>query len=285
MKELYRRKHIVNDKDFYLQHAASEHYDEVIAGDTIVYDSDTGQPVLVLAKKRIPAEEARSIYPALMQGFSYVSDNRGAYAGFKRVQTAKQSRTPPVHSYTGGFFERQGGRIPCCRMIAFSRDNPKAWKRQTRLLSYMAEVLRTYAPEAYERQKAFVEKIHPDYHLADFRSGTLPFTTTAVNLSVRAAYHRDKGDFKMGMGSMSVIMKGVCYNWFLSIPEYRVALDIRNRDIILFDPHLLHANTKGSGMGKMYRDWNRISIVGYVRQRLVDCLSFNGEVERARRLK
>lgn len=272
----------VNDKDW-KGYAKPEHYDVVYSSDTIGYDARTGKVAFALIKEAIPREDAKRIYPALMKGFRYVTDNRGAYSGMDRVKDhakSKQSRTPPVRSYTAGYFERQGGRIPCCRATAFTRKEVKAWKRQVILLEHMARVMKEHAPEEYERIRNYIKGIHPDYHI-----DKLPFTTTAVNLSVRAGYHRDKGDYKDGIGSMSVLMKGVCVNWKLVFPEYRVALDIGDRDIILFNPHLMHGTTDGSGVGEIYKDWNRVSIVGYVRERLVNCLSFEDELKRAKERK
>lgn len=279
---MYKAKHskrTIVDAD-YKGYAKPTDYDVVYSENTIGYDAQTGQVAFALVKQAIPEDDARRIYPALMKGFNYVTDNRGAYSGMDRVKMGKQSRHPPVRSYTAGYFERQGGRIPCCRATAFTRKETKAWSRQKLLLEHMASVMQMYAPMKYMTSIDYIKRIHPDYHV-----DKLPFTTTAVNLSVRAGYHRDKGDYKDGIGSIAVLMKGVCINWKLVLPEYRVALDIGDRDIILFDPHLLHATTEGSGIGEMYKDWNRISVVGYIRERLVNCLSFEDELKRAKERK
>lgn len=276
-------KQKVNDKSFHLRHCERKDYEIVVDKDTLVYDSDSGDLVLALVKKAISMNTAVSVYPALMtakrgRGLR----NRGAYSGVERAELyGKQgnSYAAPVHSYTGGFFERQGGRIPVCRRVKWTRDNPRAWRRVEILLQEMSETFKKYAPDKWKIQKDFVNTIHPDYHVLD-----TVYTTVAVNHSVAGAYHRDTGDFKEGLGSMIVLMKGKCTNWSLCIPEYKVLLKIGDRDQILFNPHLLHGNTKGSGVGEIYKDWNRISVVAYVRNRLEKCLSIEDELARARRL-
>ena len=276
MMSVEHRKIPVEDAAF-KRYANEGDFDVVYKKNTICYDSKSGEIAFGLFKHAIPVDDAKRIYPALMKGFGYVTDNRGAYSGSERVKVGRQSRAPEVHSYTGGYFERQGGRIPCCRATAFTRKETKAWKRQVVLLEHMSSVMQKYAFAKYQKTMQYISTIHNDYHIDN-----LPFTTTAVNLSVRAGYHRDKGDYKEGIGSMAVLMKGTCINWKLVFPEYRVALDIGDRDIILFNPHLLHGTTEGYGMGEIYKDWNRISVVGYVRERLARCLSFEDELLRAK---
>lgn len=269
-------KYKVDDSSF-KRYANDNDFTVVYKENTIAYDATTKEVAFALIKEAVPVGDAQRVYPGLMKGFNYVTDNRGAYSGMERKKVGNQSRTPVVHSYTGGYFERQGGRIPICRATAFTRKERKAWNRQIILLGHMARVMRTYTPNEYKRVMEYISTIHSDYHIDN-----LPFTTTAVNISVRAGYHRDKGDYKDGIGSMAVLMKGTCINWKLVFPEYKVALDIGDRDIILFNPHLLHGTTEGYGRGEMYKDWNRISVVGYVREKLARCLSFQQELIRAK---
>jgi hypothetical protein len=279
MNTLIKNKCKINDSDYRHQFAEPQHYDEIIKDDAIVQDAATGKIIAVLAKHRISKKTALKAYPALMRGFTYVTDNRGAYSGTERIPDGdKKSRAQEVRSFTAGFFERQGGYTPICRATAFTRNEAKAWAVQKEMLAEMAAVMSEHAPARHKIQMEFLDKIAPEYKVDG-----LPFTTTAVNISVRAAYHRDRGDFKNGMGCMAVLKKGTCVNWLLGLPEYRVALDIGDRDVILFDPHLLHATSKGTGIGKMYKDWNRISVVAYVREKLVKCLPHKDEIRRARK--
>jgi len=278
------KKKIVDDKQYQLRHCEEKDYDIIVDKNTIVYDEETGDIVLALLKNAITLETALSVYPALLtckkgKGLR----NRGKYGGEERTNPysnkSKQSYGAFTHSYVGGFFERTGGRIPVCRRVAWTRDNPKAWKRVEVLLNEMSANFKAHAPVKWKIQSNYIKKIHSDYHIPK-----CVYTTVAVNHSVAGAYHRDSGDYKEGLGAMSVFMKGKCLNWNLCIPEYRVLLKIRDRDQILFDPHLLHGNTKGTGVGKIYKDWNRISVVAYVRNRLIDCLSIKEELKRARNL-
>ena len=281
MRTLTKDKIKINDEDYSLKYGTIDDFDELITDNCLVFDKSTGTLVAALCKQAIAPQTAKLSYQALMKGFGYTTDNRGAYAATEREQDykkSKNSRTHEVRSFAGGYFERQGGRNPYCRATQYTRHKPKAWKQNLLLLKEMAAVMEQHAFDKYTNQMSFVSKIHSDYTYDG-----LPFTTTAVNISTRAGYHRDKGDYKGGIGCMSVFKKGLCINWKLVLPEYKIALDIGDRDVILFDPHLLHATTKGTGIGKMYKDWNRISVVAYVRQRLINCRSIQEEIDNARR--
>jgi hypothetical protein len=64
-----------------------------------------------------------------------------------------------------------------------------------------------------------------------------------------------------------------------------VAVDLQDRDVILFDVHEVHANLPFiATQGKEVEDWERISIVAYYRERMIDCLPPREEVERANNL-
>jgi hypothetical protein len=274
----------IKDSLYIGRHCKEGDYQTVIDKDTIIYDKETNAIVFILIKKAITIETARKVYPALMTAKKGKGlRNRGAYSGSERKklygENSKQSYSVPVHSYAGGYFERQGGRIPVCRKVSWTRNHPRAWLRAKVLLDEMSNNFKKHAPGKWDNQKQYMKNIHDDYCIDE-----TVYTTVAVNLSVAGAYHRDSGDYKDGLGCMTVFMKGDCRNWDLCIPEYGVLVKIKDRDQILFDPHLLHGNTRGYGIGKKFKDWNRISVVAYVRKRLENCLSLDKELKRVREL-
>lgn len=268
MNTIKVKKIDIKDADFHLRNAVESDYDLILKDDTIVRDADTNKIVVIFKKHAISKKAAMIGYPALMSTKNGDGlNNRGFFAG----EIGKA-----CHSYTAGYMERQGGRNPCCRACSWNRENPKQMKKILPLLEDMDNTFKQCHPEAYHKQKRFIDTIHKDYHLPKTN-----YTTIQINLSVQGAYHRDKGNAVDGFGCMSVLMKGRVYDWGLCLPEYRVLADLRDRDMIMFDSHLMHGNKKGYGYGKMYEDYNRISIVAYVRERLKQCMSMKQEVIRA----
>lgn len=273
MRKIYLDKNKIDPKSFFGRYAKNTDFDLVINDDCIVYDSDTKEILVAFYKKAIPADVAKKVYPALMRGLKYVTNNRGKYSGLKGEDAKKIS----VRSYASGYFDRQGGRHPACRATQYTRENPGAWKRQIPLLEIMCQKIKQDAPQKYSNMVDFVSKIRPEY-----KEEGVVLTTTAVNISTKAGYHRDAGDYKDGLGGIAVFMKGQCIDWKLVFSEYRVAVNLRDRDLIIFNPHLMHATTEGYGKGEVIKDWNRISVVGYTRQGLSKCLPFEQEIQRAR---
>lgn len=272
MRKLYVSKVKIDESSFFGRYGSVKDFDQVIDEDCIVYDAETKEVIVGFYKKVIPKEDAKKIYPALMKGIKYVTNNRGKYSGLSGEEAKKVS----VRSYAAGYFDRQGGRHPACRATQYTRENPEAWQRQIPLLRLMCEKIKECSPKKYNNMKNFLAKVEPDYKEQD-----LYLTTTAVNISTKAGYHRDAGDYKKGLGGIAVFMKGICINWKLIFAEYRIAVNLRDRDMIVFNPHLLHATTEGTGRGEIIKDWNRISVVGYTRQGLVKCLPFKEEIKRA----
>ena len=147
MRSLNKAKIKINEADFQLKFGSVADYDDIISDNCIVRDASTGLIVAGLFKGAISPQTAKRSYPAFMQGFRYKTDNRGAYSGSERVPDGpKKSRAELVHSYTGGYFERQGGYTPICRATSFTRENAKAWKQQVQFLTEMADIIKTHDP-------------------------------------------------------------------------------------------------------------------------------------------
>ena len=117
MRKIYLDKNKIDPKSFFGRYAKNTDFDLVINDDCIVYDSDTKEILVAFYKKAIPADVAKKVYPALMRGLKYVTNNRGKYSGLKGEDAKKIS----VRSYASGYFDRQGGRHPACRATQYTR--------------------------------------------------------------------------------------------------------------------------------------------------------------------
>lgn len=238
----------------------------LLRGDTDVYKPN-GDPLCFLRKRAIPEDIAEAAYPALHALRSHTSNNRGIYAGEKRVQSykgSKNSGTSPVATAIVGYFDRQGGRHPYCRQTAFTAKEVEQWATLVPMAQAVAGVFESAVPSRFKAQQAIAARTNPAWVI----DGT-PYTTLTVNNNVVAATHTDKGDFKDGFGCISVAKRGEYDGAILMFPEYGVGVQLEDRDVFLFNPH----------------DWHeRISVVYYFREKMVKCGSPDEELANAKRV-
>jgi hypothetical protein len=163
-------------------------------------------------------------------------------------------------------------RIPYCRQAAPVLEDPEGWKAGQALVREVATLYEQYVPDQHERQMGQVRKTNPAFIIA----GT-PYSSITVNNTFAGAYHVDKGDY--GYGSMVVLRRGHYRGCELVLAGYRVAVDLEHRDVIFFDVHSTHGNVPFEEQGQ---DAERISIVLYCREKLVQCGSPAEELQRAK---
>lgn len=278
--------------------------------DADVYKPD-GSPLIMLRRRALSKDACDAAYPALYSLRNNVTDNRGTYTG--RHSTSRLGKDGISHvrkdglgsrqtraigpdgkiAYVAssiiGYFERQGGRFPFCRATAFTANEVEKWTACQPMIREAAALYESEAKQRYLNQMDIVARTEPDYVIA----GT-PFTTLTVNYNVVASVHVDKKDFKDGMGLISVLRRpndaGHDYEGgWLVFPEYQVAVDLRDRDLILFNPHEWHGVTPmhvhGMPVHELPKDGGRptrISVVYYFREKMTECLPLGQELARAK---
>jgi hypothetical protein len=259
----------------------------LLENDADVYKPD-GTPLVSLRRNAIPTEMCEAAYPALHEMRNYGSDNRGKYAGYERSQArfgdgvlSKQSRTRDangkimvVPSAIVGYFDRQGGRFPFCRQTAFVGKEPAKWKSVMPMVHHVAGEMQRAFPARYAKQQAEANRTHKAFVI-----GTTPFTTLTVNNNVVGTIHQDKGDFKDGIGCISVVRRGEYEGAWLTFPEFSCGVDLRDGDLLFFNSHDWHGVTAFKNAKEGFQ---RISVVYYFRARMTECGSPAEEMQRAR---
>eukprot|EP00760_Papus_ankaliazontas_P024251 PhM_4_TR2172/c0_g1_i1/m.54063 len=149
-----------------------------------------------------------------------------------------------------------------CRLTAFSRDNASALEGSRELISCLDGLYQKHAPVNHRLQDQAIPN--------EVRLFETVFSTVTVNAKFRTALHTDSGDFKPGLGVLTVL-EGKYQGLFLGIPTLDVAIDVRPGDVVLFNTDLLHGNTES----RTGDDWSRMSLVAYLRTNLFSpkCLS------------
>jgi hypothetical protein len=255
------------------------HYDLLIGREDADILRPDGSPLLVFRHKVLPAGACRRAFPALKPAAA-PSSNRGAAAG-GRTRTVKKDGTrsntfasKPVLSGTIGYYDREA-RTPFCRRTEYTRRDVEGWALVQPFIREVNAVFRRELPERYEAQMAAVRRTPAEWVIP-----RTAFTTVTVNRNWATAVHKDKGDLKSGFGVMSVLAAGLYEGGYLVFPKYRVAVDIRTRDVLLADVHEWHGNTPIEGTEDEY---DRISCVFYFRTGMRHCLPPAQELERAKR--
>lgn len=267
----------------------SSHFDQLIDFDCDVLKPD-GSPLIKLRRRVIPDELCAVAYSALRSAAS-ISVNRGVATGLYPDQmdssiTSKRYRVKrdgslsntnvshkPVRSGIIGYFDRNP-RFPFCRQTAFTAQEAKKWRAALPFFAAVSSQFRQHAPDRWQAQSQIAARTNPDFVIPE-----TVFTTVTVNKNWQTAAHRDVGDFKAGFGVMLALRAGTFSGCYLCFPKYRVAVDMRLGDILFADVHELHGNTPLKITGKA----ERVSLVLYFREKMVNCLSASAEGQRVKR--
>lgn len=186
-----------------------------------------------------------------------------------------------------GYFDKPDRNLktgaPPCRLTAFNADQPELWEQSVPFIEHVDQIFKNIVPTLHKKQRQRAAQT------PQFCIGNTCFSTVTINYSWRTALHKDKGDYTDGFGNLMVLeddenpntYKG-CYFGF---PQYGICIDIRQGDFCGMDVHQWHCNTEFiqptmSGGGKKEKlamekrngwDFNRLSVVLYLRENMVRC--------------
>lgn len=276
--------------------------------DTIAYKPN-GEILLIYKKNVLSDGVCKNAWPSLRKA-AVMSQNRGIAAGIlsdnpelrhgnrvkkaapgfiskMRARPLKQDGTVSNTNYAQqvesgiiGYFDRNA-RFPYCRQTAFLIKDADKWENVLPFIRSVDAVFKKNCPERYNIQKAKIEETSDDFVI----NGTA-FTTITVNKNWQTAVHQDKGDLREGFGVLSALCAGNFKGCYFCYPKYKVAVDLRTRDVVLADVHEWHGNTPIIGLeidGKKH--YERISCVFYMRANMVYCGTAKDEEERAKNRK
>ena len=270
-----------------------------IPTENTTYKNVDGEIIAVYLNKIIPYEICKKAFPFIRKASLRESNNRGMASGqtdeirvgmkidglyvgkvlsggrfipLKKDGTLSNSpKAIAVMSSVIGYMDRYA-RIPYCRMTEFSQRFFDEYKLTLPYIRYISKLYETFVPEKFKLQKAYWDKIHKD-----FKIDNTAFTTVTLNNNFRTACHTDKGDYKDGIGNIAVLEKGKYDGAYTVIPKYGIALNVRNTDVGFFDVHEIHGNTEIIKHGAC----ERISVVCYVREKMIKCGSAKEELKLA----
>ena len=303
MNNIYSKKYECLKADFY----DLEHYDEVINESKIGY-KENGDVLFVFVKNAILKENREDYIIAIKSNAKTKTKNRGTASGVavvnrlpkdavaickadgsepanKRLVSVQYKRADgticgrcqsnAVRCGCAGYFDAVAG-LPC-RMVGWSTKNPARHLKLEELCEEIGKTHKENEPKSYEFQ---MSKSHKDYLM-----GQSPYSTLTLNYDFRTAAHIDRGDLQNSLSTLTILeeIENNYEGCYLGLPEYKIALNVKSGDTLIFDAHEYHANTEMKVLSdKLPIDdltgnpfGGRISIVAYLRNRIGDCPSMS----------
>ena len=275
------------------------HYDKIIKSDCDGYriDEDGKKHLLFRFRKGVlPKDQCKVGMDCLKEASLHKHDNRGAAAGILDPKKMPAYANDPnlhgrkeryrvdgyyskksgkfINNSTGnlsqsniiGYFDRrdrnQKGKIDVpCRETAFTRDEVEKWENVQPLLKSIDKQFKILIPDRHKQQ-------HKIAQMTPFKIGDTAFSTITINNNWRTALHKDAGDYPKGFGNLVVLEEGKYNGGYTGFPQYGVCIDVREGDFLGMDVHQYHCNTE---IKPITKDYTRLSIVAYLREKMIEC--------------
>jgi hypothetical protein len=257
-------------------------YNVLLTGATRVRQPD-GRLLCVYLPGALAGEVgAPGVYEVLHGLRTETSTNRGLASGTQRIASQqKRSYARSVPSTAVGALDPMG-QMRYCRLTAWTGKNLPQWETLHPLLRAVAGHLERHVPDRYAAQLDYAHRSDPAWIVP----GT-PFSTITVNNTYPTGVHTDKGDLDAGFSTIACLRRGHYTGGQLVFPEYRVAVDMADGDLLLMDAHQWHGNVAlicacGRQPNGYCKDCQaeRISVVSYFRTKIADCGSPEEERQR-----
>ena len=254
-----------------------QHFTHLINYDCDAYDL-YGNLLFKFRKNIIPFELLKLGYESFKDSIQ-LTDGRGIASGSSHKRIRKDGTVSnitvgnKVYSGNVGYMD-QNAMVHYCRKTAFAKTYFDKFKQGIPFVKYVDKLYEELCPLHYKRQKAIAIGTNRNYVIDD-----TAFTTVTVNRNFATAVHKDSGDFPEGFGNLIIYREGHYDGSYFCLPEYAVAIDLQNTDILFVDVHRWHGNTPYKNMSE---DYLRIAFVMYYREYMYNCKSPSEELKNAK---
>lgn len=255
-------------------------FDTLITDDADGYDLH-GNLLFRYRKNAIPFDLLKQGYLAFKDSIT-LTDGRGIASGSSHKRIRKDGSVSnitignKVYSGNVGYMDA-GAMVHYCRKTAFARDYFEQFNQGVPFVEFIDGKYAELCPEHYRKQIAIARGTNRNY-----RIGETSFTTVTVNRNFQTAVHKDSGDFPEGFGNLIVYREGDYKGSYFCLPEYRVAIDMQNCDILFADVHSWHGNTPFTDCSD---DYMRIAFVMYYREYMYKCKQPSAELQKIKQEK
>lgn len=243
-----------------------KNYDLLITEDADGYDIN-GNLLFRFRKNAIPLETLMLGVNSFKDSIE-VTESRGYASGSSHKRIRKDGSVSnitvgnKVESGSVGYMD-SSAMVKYCRKTAFAKNYFDKFKAGIPFVKFIDDKYKELCPTHYAKQKAIAQGTNQNYIIGD-----TAFTTVTVNKNFRTAVHQDAGDYPDGFGNLIAYREGDWTGGYFCLPQYKVAIDLQNTDILFVDVHKWHGNTDFINTEE---DWLRISFVIYYREYMYKC--------------
>jgi hypothetical protein len=269
--------------------------DNIYDKDIDIYDSTTGDIVLLFRKQAIPSH-LYELHQGIYQHSRAISANRGNASGKVTIEglkigkehwkaypeklcdkngneltteksssffiyndgrVSKRARSNSVASSSIGGFDKSPQHP--CRLTHWTKYHLKQYHSIYPLCEFISQRYFEYFPDKWLHQYEIYKKSPKEFIIPNTN-----FSTITLNNTFRTATHKDKGDCKKGLTCFTTKKIGDYSGGELHFPEYDVGVNVEEGDLLIFNPHIIHCNNEIKGDG-------RVSFVFYLREKMNKC--------------
>jgi hypothetical protein len=268
MKTYKLKKQLTDEQSEKLKgkYLTDKNYDLLITEDADGYDLN-GNLLFSFRKNAIPMETLMLGVNSFKDSIE-VTESRGYASGSSHKRIRKDGSVSnitvgnKVESGSVGFMD-SGAMVKYCRKTAFAKNYFDKYKSGIPFVKFIDDKYKELCPVHYAKQKAIAQGTNQNYVIA-----STAFTTVTVNKNFRTAVHQDAGDYPDGFGNLIAYREGNWTGGYFCLPQYKVAIDLQNTDILFVDVHKWHGNTDFINTEE---NWLRISFVIYYREYMYKC--------------
>jgi len=219
-------------------------------------------------KNVLPQQEIESFYTNIKSFARRQTSNRGMTTGLKEgFHKSWVGTNPRVMSNIIGYFDIFSPRqksifrlhhyapLINVRPCSFNLDKPEKYNACLPLIQSIDKLYSQLIPDKYIVQRQMADETH-------FKINDTAFTTITTNINFQTTIHCDKGDCPQGFGNLSVIQRGEYQGGYTCFPQYDIAVNVRQGDILFMDVHQAHCNLP---IVLADKESIRLSIVCYLR--------------------
>ena len=243
-----------------------KNYDLLITEDADGYDVN-GNLLFRFRKNAMPLETLMLGVNSFKDSIE-VTESRGYASGSSHKRIRKDGSVSnitvgnKVESGSVGYMD-SSAMVKYCRKTAFAKNYFDKFKQGIPFVQFIDKKYKELCPAHYAKQKAIADGTNKNYIIDD-----TSFTTVTVNKNFRTAVHQDAGDYPDGFGNLIAYREGDWTGGYFCLPQYKVAIDLQNTDMLFVDVHQWHGNTDFINANE---DFLRISFVLYYREYMYKC--------------
>jgi hypothetical protein len=266
MNEIKIKKTFNADKSWLRKPVQKNDYDSVISEDDFkVIDGITGEPIAFVVKFDNPISEK---VDSFLDKIKITNQPRSSGINKKdRIRTASTNISFGYRPF------RPLNRLPAGPM-AFNSQYPNWYRCLTEHCKEATKIYENVLPGVYSEHLSWTKE---NLSLG-FLMNEGPFNQGVVNRNNLLPYHYDLNNYKKGWSLMYVSRHNV-FGGYLVLPEYRVALETKHRQLLIFQgSNILH----GVSEIKRINGGNRHTIVYYTNETIKNTKDLAQSISKAR---